>query len=265
VPVTSPATNLSLESTFLMPLVVLQKAIETYIHNRPELYRGSEQQALHASVIEELKRLQVRIDQLEGVEASNEALQYELEEMRRTLRDRGGCQGGPASANNVAQASGDSTIGACGAASTAQPAPGRSLDQAACGRYMVCFVPTGEPLSPGVGEDQRFAATAAAGPPLSRHAELPGRCLSPGRAEYEPDPFGFSSPTPLPHSPAPPPPPPTECPVPAETAARVREVDETAPSLHGAGRRAVTPARSGARPRNRRILPSGAPASRARA
>ena len=38
-----------------------------------------EKEAVHASVLDQLRRLQGKVDQLEGVEAANAALQFELE------------------------------------------------------------------------------------------------------------------------------------------------------------------------------------------
>jgi len=134
---------------------------------------------LHASVIEELKRLQDRVDQLEGVEAANEALRYELEEMRQKHRDMEACRGDPTLANSAASNSGSSTDDACGAASRGQsPASGRSHDQAVFAvsdanyaRQYVIAAPIPERVfylaCPGVRAD-----------PL---VEEP---LSPGRAEY---------------------------------------------------------------------------------
>ena len=74
-PITSPCTGLVLSSTDLMPVLALQRAIETYLANRPELkemqmarrsYEEAaqmlqdellEQQAMHQSIHDELARL----------------------------------------------------------------------------------------------------------------------------------------------------------------------------------------------------------------
>merc|ERR1712018_605994 len=99
-PITSPATGLELQSHFLMPVLALQKSIETYLFHRPELKQSRlsgrsfaeaagllqqellEKQAAHASVTDELQRLRVRVEELEGVEAANEVLRFELEELK---------------------------------------------------------------------------------------------------------------------------------------------------------------------------------------
>eukprot|EP00929_Paragymnodinium_shiwhaense_P106430 TRINITY_DN7180_c0_g2_i1.p1 TRINITY_DN7180_c0_g2~~TRINITY_DN7180_c0_g2_i1.p1 ORF type:complete len:809 (-),score=234.95 TRINITY_DN7180_c0_g2_i1:235-2661(-) len=95
--ITSPITGLGLPSATLMPLVALQRAIEVYLKNRPELKLAHmagrsfeeaaqilqtdlfEKQAMHASATEEVKRLR----------QANRTLRRLLEEAEKTLRSGG--------------------------------------------------------------------------------------------------------------------------------------------------------------------------------
>jgi len=99
-PLTSPSTGLALSSAFLLPVEALKKAIEAYLAHRPELKQRQQarrsfeeaarwlqdellvKQTQHASLAEELSLLRARVEQLEGVEAANQALRFELQELR---------------------------------------------------------------------------------------------------------------------------------------------------------------------------------------
>ena len=98
-PITSPSTGLPLAQESLISLEALRKAIETYMALRPELRseRASkrslqqaasmvqaellEKQAINASIDDELKRLQARMD---ASDAERDALEIQVSLCRST-------------------------------------------------------------------------------------------------------------------------------------------------------------------------------------
>lgn len=108
-PITSPTTGLQLQSTTLMPLMALQRAIEAYLLHRPELKRDHlagrsfeeaaqvlqidllEKQASNATVHEELVRLREANRALKRALRETEAVckkvQHDLERARLRVRE----------------------------------------------------------------------------------------------------------------------------------------------------------------------------------
>ncbi|CAE8654503.1 unnamed protein product [Polarella glacialis] len=103
--ITSPSTNMPLPSPTLVPVIALQKAIETYLLHRPEVRNMHvasrsveeaaellqnellEKQAVHQSVQEELNRLRATVNHLEACEAENQVLRHLVEEQKLQLED----------------------------------------------------------------------------------------------------------------------------------------------------------------------------------
>jgi len=102
-PITSPTTGLELQSTTLMPLVALQRAIEAYLLHRPELKRDHlagrsfeeaaqvlqvdllEKQAMNASVHDELYRLREANRALKrALQGAESACQKAMQDLERT-------------------------------------------------------------------------------------------------------------------------------------------------------------------------------------
>lgn len=102
-PITSPTTGLELQSTTLMPLVALQRAIEAYLLHRPELKRDHltgrsfeeaaqvlqidllEKQAMNASVHDELRRLREANRALRrALKETEDACSKVMQELERT-------------------------------------------------------------------------------------------------------------------------------------------------------------------------------------
>ncbi len=114
-PVTSPATGLELPSLDLMPLSALQKAIETYLHHRPELrtsigagrsYQAAaqvlendllEKEAVRSSIEEEMSRLQHRLAEVEkerdAAEVAYASLRDELDQLKKKVQTFEGAEG----------------------------------------------------------------------------------------------------------------------------------------------------------------------------
>merc|ERR1719161_1439883 len=80
-PITSPSTGLELQSTFLLPLEAISKAIETYMAHRPELKQAF---ATGQSLEEAAAILQKEfLDE----QASHSYVEYEMERLNRRLSE----------------------------------------------------------------------------------------------------------------------------------------------------------------------------------